>query len=253
MVRYLGPYQTVCDDWNYWWTYLADHLSQPTRFGFAQRALLNLGAPSGGGVGQQGATTPVNGTSGSDSPPLTVFGGQQFLHAQSYGAAIDDQGNADCETGQRGYPKKLNSFDPEGRNLAVDPHTPGDQGPTFHGRTRVPRARRSAVTPDRPPAPDDRERPMTRAGAAQRHQRVRGRRDRDRRDRRVHVPRVHEVRQPVRQPSLSTRRSPAPAGCARDRWCGSPASTSARSGIGQVPGLPRPARAGRAARPPRSR
>ncbi len=138
MVRYLGPYQTVCDDWNYWWTYLADHLSQPTRFGFAQRALLNLGAPSGGGVGQQGATTPVNGTSGSDSPPLTVFGGKQFLHAQSYGAAIDDQGNADCETGQRGYPKKLNSFDPEGRNLAVDPHTPGDQGPTFHGRARVP-------------------------------------------------------------------------------------------------------------------
>ena len=35
-------------------------------------------------------------------------------------------------------PKKLNSFDPEGRNLAVDPHTPGDQGPTFHGRSRVP-------------------------------------------------------------------------------------------------------------------
>ena len=138
MVRYLGPYQTVCDDWNYWWTYLADHLSQPTKFGFAQRALLNLAEPSGGGVGQQGATTPVNGTSGSDSPPLTVFGGQQFLHAQSYGAAIDDQGNADCETGQRGYPKRLNAFDPEHRNLAVDPHTPGDQGPTFHGRSRVP-------------------------------------------------------------------------------------------------------------------
>jgi hypothetical protein len=138
MIRYLGPYQTVCDDWNYWWTYLADHLSQKTRFGFAQRALLNLAAPSGGSVGQQGATTPVNGTSGSDSPPLTVFGGQQFLHAQSYGAAIDNQGNADCETGQRGFPKKLNQLDPQGRNLAVDPHTPGSQGPTFHGRARVP-------------------------------------------------------------------------------------------------------------------
>jgi virulence factor Mce-like protein len=138
MVRYLGPYQTVCDDWNYWWTYVADHLSAQTEFGFAQRALLNLAAPSGGGVGQQGATTPVNGTSGSDSPPLTVFGGQQFLHAQSYGAAIDNSGNADCETGQRGWPKKLNHFDPQGRNLAVDAHTPGNQGPTFHGRARVP-------------------------------------------------------------------------------------------------------------------
>ena len=138
VVRYLGPYQTVCDYWNYWWTYLADHLSARTKYGFAQRALINLAAPSGGGVGQQGATTPVNGTSGSDTPPLTVFGGKQFLHAQAYGAAIDNQGNADCETGQRGWPKKLNQFDPQGRNLVVDPHTPGDQGPTFHGRSRVP-------------------------------------------------------------------------------------------------------------------
>jgi phospholipid/cholesterol/gamma-HCH transport system substrate-binding protein len=139
MVRYLGPFQTVCDDWNYWWTYVAEHLSAHTSYGFAQRAMLNLASPSGGGVGEQGATTPVNGTSGSDSPPLTVFGGQEFLHAQSYGAAIDNHGNADCETGQRGWPKKLNAFDPEGRNLAVDAHTPGDQGPTFNGRARVPK------------------------------------------------------------------------------------------------------------------
>jgi hypothetical protein len=138
MVRYLGPFQTVCDTWNYWWTYVADHLSAQTKFGFAQRALINLAAPSGGGVGEQGATTPVDGTSGSDLPPLTVFGGQQFLHAQSYGAAIDSRGNADCETGQRGWPKKLNEFDPQGRTLALDAHTPGNQGPTFHGRARVP-------------------------------------------------------------------------------------------------------------------
>ena len=39
MVRYLGPYQTVCDDWNYWWTYLSEHISEQTAFGFAQRAL----------------------------------------------------------------------------------------------------------------------------------------------------------------------------------------------------------------------
>ncbi len=138
MVRYLGPYQTVCNDWNYWWTYLAEHLSAQTEFGYAQRALINLAAPSGGGVGEQGATTPVNGTSGSNTPPLTVFGGLQYLHAQSYGAAIDSHGNADCETGQRGWPKKLNQFDPQGRNLALDAHTPGDQGPTFKGRARVP-------------------------------------------------------------------------------------------------------------------
>ena len=38
MLRYLGPYQTVCDYWNYWWTFLSEHISQPTTYGFSQRA-----------------------------------------------------------------------------------------------------------------------------------------------------------------------------------------------------------------------
>ena len=134
MVRYLGPYQTVCDYWNYWWTYLSEHISEQTAFGFAQRALLNqANSAQPNNVGSQGATAPVNGGV-ADSP----LGGNEFLHSQNYGAAIDNQGNADCETGQRGYPKKLNAFDPQGRNLAVDPHTPGSQGTTFAGRTHVP-------------------------------------------------------------------------------------------------------------------
>jgi len=129
IVRYLGPFQTVCNDWNYWWTYLAEHISGQTRYGFAQRVLLNFAhADQPNNVGQAGATEPANGQAG----------GPEFLHAQAYGAAIDNHGNADCETGQRGYPKKLNYFDPQGRNLVVDPHTPGNQGPTFAGRARVP-------------------------------------------------------------------------------------------------------------------
>ena len=134
MIRYLGPYQTVCDDWNYFWTYLSEHVSEETSFGFAQRVLLNQansGQPNN--VGQAGATAPVDG-GGSDS----LLGGNEYLHAQPYGAAIDNQGNADCETGQRGYVKKLNYLDPEGRDLATDAHTPGDQGPTFAGRAHVP-------------------------------------------------------------------------------------------------------------------
>jgi virulence factor Mce-like protein len=129
MVRYLGPFQTVCDDWNYWWTYLSEHLSEQTKFGFSQRALLNFGdASEPYNVGSQGAAAPAG-----------TLGGPEFLHTQNYGAAVDNKGNADCETGQRGYPKKLNYFDPQGRDLAVDQHTPGDQGPTFSGRTRVPK------------------------------------------------------------------------------------------------------------------
>jgi virulence factor Mce-like protein len=135
MIRYLGPYQTVCDDWNYFWTYLSEHISEATSFGFAQRVLLNTGNPTQpNNVGQQGATQPAN---GGGSTSLTT-GGNEFLHAQVYGAAVDNQGNADCETGQRGYPLKLNHLDPSGRNLATDAHTPGDQGPTFAGRAHVP-------------------------------------------------------------------------------------------------------------------
>jgi hypothetical protein len=130
MVRYLGPYQTVCDYWNYWWTFLAEHLSEQTGYGFAQRVLFNFtDSTQPDNVGQQGATEPAAGQNG----------GPEFLHAQPYGAAVDNHGNADCETGQRGYPKKLNAFDPQGRDLAVVPHTPGDQGPTFAGRPRVPK------------------------------------------------------------------------------------------------------------------
>jgi hypothetical protein len=133
MLRYLGPFQTVCDDWNYWWTYLADDVSAVTNYGFAQRALINLAAIGGNGVGNQGAVGPAYNVPGG-----SIFGGTENLHAQPYGAAVDNQGNADCETGQRGYPKMLNSFDPLKRTLAVDPRTPGNQGPTFNGRTHVP-------------------------------------------------------------------------------------------------------------------
>jgi virulence factor Mce-like protein len=129
MIRYLGPFQTVCNYWNYWWTFLSEHISEATRFGFAQRALLNFGnATQPDNVGALPATQPANGQAG----------GPEFLHGPTYGAAIDNAGNADCETGQRGYPKKLNHFDPLGRNLDTDAHTPHDQGPTYKGRTRVP-------------------------------------------------------------------------------------------------------------------
>jgi hypothetical protein len=135
MVRYLGPYQTVCDDWNYFWTYLSEHVSEQTDFGFAQRVLLNQANPlQTNNISQQGATAPANG--GGTTSLLT--GGNEFAHAQPYGAAIENSGAADCETGQRGYPLKLNYFDPQGRDLASDVHTPGSQGATFAGRTHVP-------------------------------------------------------------------------------------------------------------------
>jgi virulence factor Mce-like protein len=142
MVRYLAPFQTVCNYWNYWWTFLAEHLSEQTRYGFAQRVLLNFAdATQPDSIGQQGATQPANGQNG----------GPEFLHAPNYGAAIDTRGTADCETGQRGFPKRLNAFDPQGRDLELDPHTRGDQGPTFAGRSSVPAAETFSRTPQTGP------------------------------------------------------------------------------------------------------
>jgi virulence factor Mce-like protein len=134
MIRYLGPYQTVCNDFNYFFSFLQDNVSEATSFGTAQRIMAKLANPlQANNVGTPGAAAPANG-GGTDSP----LGGNEFLHAQSYGAAIDSSGVADCETGQRGWPKKLSYFDPQHRNIAVEPHTPGNQGPTYAGRPQVP-------------------------------------------------------------------------------------------------------------------
>ncbi len=150
MIRYLGPYVTVCNDWNTYWTFLSEQFSQQAGYGYAQR--LGFGQTSnsvaGTAVNDVAGTSPAfapaagqvtaAGAAGIKSLGPLVTGPPQNLHGQAYGAAVDNQGNADCESGQRGYPAKLNRFDPLGRNLAVDPHTPGNQGPTFRGSPHVP-------------------------------------------------------------------------------------------------------------------
>ena len=83
--------------------------------------------------GLQGAAGPANG-GGSDNP----LGGNEFLHGQAYGAAVNNNGTADCEIGQRGYQLKQNVNDPQQRPFVSDAYTPGDQGTTWTGRPSVP-------------------------------------------------------------------------------------------------------------------
>jgi len=151
MIRYLGPYVTVCNDFNYFWTYLADDVSETTSFGTAQRVLFKLAnilQPNN--VGVEGAYAPADG-GGVNLGPLV---GNEYLHGQEYGAAIDNQGNADCETGQRGYMQKLDYFDPQGRDLVTDTHTPGDQGPTYAGEAHVPAGETFSRNPQTGPQVD---------------------------------------------------------------------------------------------------
>jgi hypothetical protein len=124
-LRFIGPYVTVCNYWNYWWTMLADHFSEADPTGMAQRALINTAPPQTDGIGGQGAALPAN---GQGVLPHQV---PQFLHGQPYGAAINPNGTADCEAVQRGYPKRLATGVPSTLQIATDPHTPGSLGPVF--------------------------------------------------------------------------------------------------------------------------
>jgi virulence factor Mce-like protein len=122
LTRFLGPYVTVCNYWNYSWTYLADHITDQEQAGQIQRIRAKMAGGEQGGLGSFGEAFPVKG-----------------LHAQPYGAAVDAAGNADCESGQRGYPSSASFEIPASAQLVGDPTTPGNQGPTFSGQAKVPK------------------------------------------------------------------------------------------------------------------
>jgi ABC-type transporter Mla subunit MlaD len=131
-IRYLGPYVTVCNAWNYMWVELADLVSEQTSFGMAQRALIQFANQQTNSVGSLPADQPAN---GQGVPPGQT---PEYLHNGNYTGAIDNTGKADCEAAQRGYAKRLNYFDSQHRDLGTDSHTPGLQGPTWTGLSRVP-------------------------------------------------------------------------------------------------------------------
>jgi len=94
-MKFYGPFVTVCNSPNYFFTYLAEHFSEPDSTGSAQRAMANLAGPQEDGVGSMGADEPANGKG--------ALGNAQFAQNQPYAAAITPDGRADCETGQRGW------------------------------------------------------------------------------------------------------------------------------------------------------
>jgi virulence factor Mce-like protein len=146
MLRYLGPHVTVCNYWNYWWTFLSDNLSEEVASGTLQRVGAKTSPLQTNTLNEFGAGEPANGE-GADPASVALFGDPANLHAQPYGRAVDEQGNADCESGQRGYPERLaTGADPRFR-VAVDPRTPGNQGPTFTGRARVPEGQTFSAEP----------------------------------------------------------------------------------------------------------
>jgi virulence factor Mce-like protein len=143
-MRFYGPYVTVCNSWNYFFTYLAEHFSEPDTTGSAQRALVNTTGQQQNSLGSMGAAEPANGKG-------VIEGTPQYGQDQPYGAAIGPDGSADCEAGQRGFVERQARFFPEQYKIARDPRSAGLQGPTFAGRARVPEGQTFTAEPETGP------------------------------------------------------------------------------------------------------
>jgi phospholipid/cholesterol/gamma-HCH transport system substrate-binding protein len=142
--NWIVPFQTVCDYWNYWFTYLPNALSEPDPIGtvFRQQA---INFPGAGQI--QGALTgstgiSANGKNGPFSPNPGFFAPRSdpILHGNPYAPAVDSNGNADCQAGQTGY--LLGKYPVPGQ-AASNPamalsDLPGVRGPTFNGRKSEP-------------------------------------------------------------------------------------------------------------------
>ena len=142
---FIAPFQTVCNYWNYWFTWLPEHLSQRDSTGYTQRVAI-IGTPESPGQAQTNMAgysgLPANGISGPLSPSPGQFQPHTLpiLHGNPYGPAVDASGNADCQAGQSGY--LLGNLRVPGQpatNPAVAvSDIPGNRGPTFNGRSSVP-------------------------------------------------------------------------------------------------------------------
>jgi virulence factor Mce-like protein len=151
LARYVVPNQTVCNYWNYWFTFLPEHLTERDSIGMTQRvSIISTGLPNTS-VGSMSGYSGIqsNGRAGplglEEGVPPGEFGPRHLpiLHGNPYGPAVDASGRADCQAGQNGY---ILSGAPQYRleGQALDnpafgiSDIPGLRGPTFHGRARAP-------------------------------------------------------------------------------------------------------------------
>jgi hypothetical protein len=115
-LRFLGPYVTVCNYWNIFWTFAAEHLSAPDDTGSSQRALLNMGGqqPGSDGIAASGANEFAH---GKGALPGNA---DQWVHNNVYGPAIGPNGQADCGAGQTGYIQAYNPL--RDKSVKGDPY-----------------------------------------------------------------------------------------------------------------------------------
>jgi virulence factor Mce-like protein len=151
LIEFIAPYQTVCSYWNYYWTGIGEHISEPTQGGTVQRVQIKTDDRNQDNrLGDSTSDRPVDLRKSADPQEERGATGTplQALHSQSYGPAIDAQGRADCQTGQRGYLNRLltgGRYPPSedgipntgevtkggGTHVVLDSDTPGLAGGTY--------------------------------------------------------------------------------------------------------------------------
>jgi len=142
-VRFVAPYQTVCNFFNYFFTPLSEHLSEEIPGGTLQRAQVVIANPEqDNSIGTSDADRPADIPAGEDPQEAAdAFGPITRLGNQFYGPAVTPEGRADCQAGQTGYPDgPLNTTgrygpdQPGGAHVVLDPNTPGEAGGTYKSR-----------------------------------------------------------------------------------------------------------------------
>jgi virulence factor Mce-like protein len=166
LLEYVAPYQTVCNDYVYWFNSLGEHISEPVDDpatgprvdGTGQRVLAKFENTllQDNRLSDNHADRPADVSREKDPhtarDPLSPPPGGQHLHklnGQPHSPAIDAGGNADCQVGQFGNPhgplitggryppRHFNELAPNspsgGSHVLGDSNTPGLAGPTFTG------------------------------------------------------------------------------------------------------------------------
>ena len=153
LLTYVAPYQTVCNYWNYYWTALGEHVSEPSSGisgridGTTQRSNLKSdNRTQDNRLSSTEADRPADVPANQDPQEARDPEGNPLvaLHTAAYEPAIDAQGNADCQVGQRGYldgplvtggryPPSNNPAEGGGSHVVLDSDYPGLAGPTYTG------------------------------------------------------------------------------------------------------------------------
>jgi phospholipid/cholesterol/gamma-HCH transport system substrate-binding protein len=145
-IQEIAPYQTVCNYLVYFFNPLGTHQSEAVAGGTDQRILAKLSdLTQANNLGSTESTHPVD--IPTDKPfqdPNNIQA--EALHSQFPQPAIDSKGNADCQSGQTGYMRRLitgGRYPPDnsaggfvggGSHLVVDGNTPGLAGGTYKSR-----------------------------------------------------------------------------------------------------------------------